>query len=292
MKGIYRFIEDGKVLAESENVLTTEGKALILRYLAGEIPDWAGAVAIGTGTTAATNADRKLVFEAERAAVNLKASKVSAGGVVVRAALDTDYACKIQEVAIISSLVNPANPGSGLVLARFDSEIEDITGGVDDLVNFRVSDKSISLVAGTGGAEVSYPVFVADFDNYQQHDTFSLAYFITDIRTATIRVDFMQDDTNYFRHSFAPGSTLGYKVTDWTKSAMVATGAPDWEQITQLRVTAISSSTTTNVILDALRVNDVDVYTDYGLVSRSVPAAAIDKVEGKELEVEYEITVL
>lgn len=66
MRGIYRVYEDGKLLTEGENLITTAGKTIITQYLAGKIPSYAGAIAIGSGTTAAAVGDTSLAMEYTR----------------------------------------------------------------------------------------------------------------------------------------------------------------------------------------------------------------------------------
>ena len=75
MIGKYIISQDGKVLAEVPNVLTWAGKQTIIKYLAGLISEYAGAIAVGVGSTAANVNDNTLEFEVGRAPVNMKAVK-------------------------------------------------------------------------------------------------------------------------------------------------------------------------------------------------------------------------
>ncbi len=291
MIGTYSFKQDGKVLAKSKNVLTQYGRETFLRFLAGEINEWAGAVVLGSGEAPAALADTRMQYEFLRAAVNLKVSRVSTNSVIIRGILPADTAGRIYEAGLVSSLVNPNTQGIGAVLASFNPQIEDVVGGTEDATNYRVSDRSISVAPGAGASvTVSYPAYVNDFSTYQNYDTFSLAYFNRNANADSIRVRAYVDSTNYFTFTVVPGITTGYRIAEWTRSQFVATGTPSWEDISSLEflVTA-GTGGAASVSLDALRINDVDSYVDYGLVSRSVLTAAVEKFEGQELEVEYEV---
>jgi hypothetical protein len=66
MHGVYRLYKDGEMIAESNNLITSNGKDVIHQYMAGIIQDWASSIAIGAYDTAATINDYKLKYEISR----------------------------------------------------------------------------------------------------------------------------------------------------------------------------------------------------------------------------------
>lgn len=70
--GEYAIILDGKEVARSKNLITTAGKSIIKKFLIGSYPVWGSAIGLGVMPTAATAADTRLKFEADRRSITSK----------------------------------------------------------------------------------------------------------------------------------------------------------------------------------------------------------------------------
>lgn len=293
MSGLYRVYKNGILVSEAPNIITTRGKGLILRYLAGNIGIFAGAIAAGSGATAATLTDTKLEFEFARGAVNLAAANVPAGTVVFKASIPMDTSGIIYEMGLYPFIRQTETEYAGQVFVGFDSTLEELSGGGANTVNYRIGSDSYSVTAAASASTTATAAATrGNFGGYSGDDSFSLAYFINDANTASIRVRLYVDATNYFTYTVTPATTVGYKVTDWNKSAFVATGTPLWDNINyaDFTITAGAAGATT-VQLDGLRVNDSDLYPDYALVSRAILPAPINKLPGEQMDIEYVLEV-
>lgn len=72
IKGRYVIKIDGEVVAERDNLITTNGFFMINRHLARSSIEWAGALAIGAITTAPSISDKTLYYELDRMPITLK----------------------------------------------------------------------------------------------------------------------------------------------------------------------------------------------------------------------------
>lgn len=299
LRGTYRVYKDGLLVAEQPNIITTTGRGLILRYLAGNIGTFAGAIAVGSHAVPATVGDTKLGFEYARGAVTLGAAYVPANQIVFKATIPMETSGLIYEMGLYPFLRQTETEYAGQVYLGFDSNLEGLVGGGVNTTNYRIGTDSYeatvaaSTATATSTATITAEQARGNFIGYGPSDSFSLAYFINDANTASIRVRLYVDNLNYFEYTVSPGTATGYRVTDWNKSAFVATGTPSWEDITYADFTiAAGTGGATTVQLDGLRVNDTDVYPDYGLVSRAVFATPIIKRPGEQMDVEYAMEVV
>lgn len=78
--GKYRLFKNNEEVFESENIITSLGKDLLLKYLSGTISSWGDSLAVGCGydgSTAASSSDSTLKFEMSRSSVNLKSPNIT-----------------------------------------------------------------------------------------------------------------------------------------------------------------------------------------------------------------------
>lgn len=298
-KGTYRVYKDGLLVAEQPNLITDRGRGLILRYLAGNIGTFAGAIAVGSHTTPPAVTDTRLGFEFARGAITLGAANVPARQVVFKATIPMETSGVIYEMGLYPFIRQTDTEYFGQVYLGFDTNLEELTGGGVNTVNYRIGTDSYEATAAASTATATTSTTITagqargNFGGHGPSDVFSLAYFLNDANTASIRVRLYVDNLNYFEYTISPGAITGYRVTDWEKGAFVATGTPSWENITyaDFTITAGTGGATT-VQLDGLRVTDTDVYPDYGLVSRAVFATPIIKRPGEQMDVEYALEVV
>lgn len=291
MQGIYRVFKNGVLVVEVPNLITTRGRSIILRYLAGNLSAWAGGIALGTGSVAPAATDTKLQFEYTRIGVDLRAADVPAGTIVVKGSVPTRLSGSVYELGLYPFARNGSTEHSGLMLIDFDADTEVLSGGTKNTTNYRTGTSSYGVApAASATASVVASQIRSDLSGYGNQDSFSLAYFINDANTASIVVRLKVDDANYFQYTVTPGTVTGYRVSDWLKSEFVATGSPSWEGIASAEfIVTAGAAGATAVQFDGLRINDLDLYPDYALVSRAVLATPIQKFAGEQMDVEYSI---
>jgi hypothetical protein len=287
--GHYNLYLDGELVGSADNSITERGAMVILRYLAGQTGNYAGAIAVGNSQVLSARSDTKLFFELARAVVDVAAPDFINSRVVFKATIPLAVSGLVYELGLYPYLQAPASEYASRLITGFEPSSEPFDLGTPNTVNFRIGTESLGLTAAAGTSVA--PVLSStrdDFSGFAPDDTFSLSYFINDANTASIRVSARTDATNYYSYVITPATTAGYFVSEFSKSEFVATGAPDWSQIVdwQFTVTAGSGGSTA-VQLDGLRINDNTEYIDYALVSRAVLADPITKIPGQQLDVEY-----
>jgi hypothetical protein len=101
----------------------------------------------------------------------------------------------------------------------------------------------------------------------------------------------MTDASNYYSYSLA--TAVGYKLIKATKGSASVTGAPNWANITEIRIITTAAAGTANVEFDAIRIEDVDsVSLDYILVARKVLAVPFTKTDGMSQDTEFSLDVV
>lgn len=93
IKGKYIVRSNGKIIAEKENLITTNGFYMINRHLAKSSIDWAGALTIGAVSAAPAITDKTLYYEIDRMPITLKSyAKMSPKFVVLNKQLTSNIA--------------------------------------------------------------------------------------------------------------------------------------------------------------------------------------------------------
>lgn len=315
MKGFYRFTDDSGTVAEFENIITTDGKTLIAKYLAGLISSYAGAIAVGAGTTAATSADKTLDYEFARVPIsvrNVTGPMSEIYQVSFKGTLPEGLTGVITESAVISQTFNASSGSFGdKVLATFNSGEGWTTISSSNMAlsyifqgypvpatpstdAVRIGPEAILLdSSGTSTITIESPVVQGDFSGYSSSDIFALAYssnYISSGTTATLRL--YSDASSYYSAAFPlttqTDSVWAHRSSKILKSAFAATGTPSWNNIIKVALIVASNNASTNVVLDAISVFDADyITTDYAMISRALAPAPVVKTAGKTMDVEY-----
>jgi hypothetical protein len=303
--GTYRIFQDGKLLGEGKNLITTSGKRLIASYVAGAAPSWAGAIAVGTTTTAATASDKHLGFEITRA--EIKARSVNFGGgtagahrIILKGTLDAAVAGQINELGIYSQY-NISNVGvtETVLIGAGDSgenwTYHNGTTFVATIDTPNTTDNKLGLdgitMTSTGVAKrYRLPNLQLDLSQYGNTDNFLFATKVISGTLTGMQVKFNTDDSNYYSYTFPTMSafaTTSYAAVTFSKSLWTATGTPNWNNITSVEF-IVTSTTSVNLMIDGIRVQDEDsVDPDYALVSHSILGSSITKSGGSPMEIEY-----
>lgn len=288
MTGKYRFIQDGKLIGEVENLLTTEGKFAILRYLAEQSQSIAGSIIAGVSTTAAAATDTLVGFEAERADIIVVSPDYVNQAIVYKAVFPTFERIDIREVGLWTA---KDTAGTNRTVLKFEQDLEAWTVGTWDTTTARLGDNGLSLVALANNTATSVLDNLSmDISTMNANDTFALAYNVGSAFTSAVKVRLMTDDTNYFEFNIAT-PTAGYKVTRFTKSQLTKTGTPTTINKISVLNTATSGGTST-VIFDGLRTDSGDFSNpDALLLSHAVLGTPIVKPAGVPFEIEYVLDV-
>lgn len=102
MKGTFSFYEDGELVGQRDNLITTAGKSAVLRYLAKMVPDYAGSILVGLDGTAPVVGDVRLGCQTSAAPVIMKSVEYSTQTVLFKATLDSNWSGKIYESGLSS----------------------------------------------------------------------------------------------------------------------------------------------------------------------------------------------
>lgn len=291
MRGVYRFYQDGKLIAEHENLLTNEGKRLILRYLAGQSPSLGGAIGLGVSAVPATVNDSILGFEIGRVPVSLKNADYTSNMVLFKGTIEQDATFNIYEAGLWSASSNSLNTEfDSHIITTFETELEEWTNVTVDTTANRTSADAVRIDAAASSTTQSYLDVEMDLAGYSANDTFLLAFSKPNNNISSIKLVFEDTTTG---GSFSLTKTVsslptGYNIIGFRKGDFVASGTVSWDYITRMRFDVAAGGTGGYVILDGLRVEDVDTPNqDYILVSHSVLSSPIVKTSAAPMDVEY-----
>ncbi|QGH76372.1 minor tail protein [Streptomyces phage Daubenski] len=265
-------------------MITTQGKSVIFRYLAGNLPRIADSIAIGIGASAENVNDTALDFEADRVPVSLVSADIVNDKIVFKGTIPQEYVGTIYEVGLWFG-TPPQTAGNSSVIVSFDSTTEDWSTPTWNTSLARIGTDALQVA---GGASSTLTDIVLDLSVFSDSDFMSLAY-NADAAINNVAVRFSTDDTNYYEYSFA--AATGYEIKTMGKTAFTATGTPDWANITKITVSATGTG---NAVFDGIRAEDADTLSvDYSLVARSVLPSPKLKTADTEMDIEYalEITI-
>lgn len=288
MRGLYNVYSDGELIASVPNVITDEGRRVILRYLAGNVGQFGGAVAVGSSQQIPASTDTKLYFEYGRGAVDLVAPDFLTSRIIFKAPLPIALSGVIYELGLYPFMVAPSSDFASNIITGFDPSVEGLSGGTANTANYRIGIESYQLSAAASGTTTATLARTGSYEGYAPEDVFTLGYFVNDANAASIRVRAINDASNYYSYTFTPPTVPGYYTKDFRKADFVKTGNGDWNTITSLdfRLTAGAGGTAV-VQLDGLRVSSTTQYIDYALVSRAVLGAPIFKPVNQQMDIEY-----
>lgn len=264
-------------------MITTQGKSVLFRYLAGNLPRIAESIAIGIGDSAENVNNTILDFEAERVPVTLVSADIVNDKLVFKGTIPQEFVGTIYEVGLWYG--NPQTFGGSSIIVAFDSETEAWSTPTWNTALARIGEDALQVA---GGASSTLSDIALDLSIFSDADFMSLAY-NADAAITNIVLRFSTDVSNYYEYSFT--AATGYEIKAIGKTAFTATGTPDWANITSITVGATGTG---NAVFDGIRAEDADtISTDYALVARSVLSVPKVKTSDTEMDIEYalEITI-
>jgi Flp pilus assembly protein TadG len=295
IKGTYIYYENGKEIYRSSNVITKFGKRFFTEFISGEITASSKDICIGIDSTAATENDTRLGFEYYRTPVNLSSTdiqtvdSVTTYSVVYRAILPQDLSGTISEIGLYPSTRTSLNNYDSKFLSDFSNALDwvDVNNFYPTTVlsNAKIGDSMLKL----SSTEYTSNVFL-DLEGYSSNDTVRVAYYKNNTSSGNIVIRLYTSDTDYYQYSFASQNTVGYHISSnipITDLFGVGLGSPDKSQIVKI---GISKTESADIDVDAIRINDEDTFDpSFGLISRSVPTTPLQKLFGRQVDIEYRL---
>jgi hypothetical protein len=291
MRGTYRFYQNGELIAEQPNLITTEGERLILRYLAGQSPSLGAAIGAGVSSVAATVNDTSLGFEVERVSVNLRNADYTNGAVIFKGTMEQDVVLNIYEMGLWSSAANNlSGEFDSRIITTFDLELETWSNVTADTTANRTSADAVKVSAAISSTTSPRLDVEMDLSGYSANDTFLLAMSKPNNNISTIKLIFedVVGGGNASLTKTVSSLPTGYNIVQFRKGDFTITGTFSWETVTRMGFDVTAGGTAGYVILDGLRVEDLDTPNqDFVLVSHAILGSPIQKTNVAPMDVEY-----
>jgi hypothetical protein len=299
VKGTIRFYENGELVHEQSNLVTTLGNQHILRHFSGIEKGIAQSIAVGVGDTAAAVGDTELEFEIEQADVLLVSPDFTEETVIFKGRLSRGLEAIISEAGLWS-VPEIGRSDLGRMLFRFE-DTDGWDAGTYDNTNTKIGNNSLVLNPALSTTETAVIAndpdlggvgLTLDFSTMGAAQPFKLAADVADANCESIEIMFRTDASNYYTLTIATPA-VGYDIFDLVKGSAVATGTPDWANITQaaIAVTAEAGGAS-QVDFDGLRVERFDGSdVDAVLVTHAILSTPYVKTGDRATDVEYSLSV-
>lgn len=301
VEGIVKIIQNGEVVAEGHNLITTLGKRAILRYLAGQVDNYAGGLAVGISSSTPTTGDQVLGFEVARVEVqNTSVSDYANFDIVFKASLPSDLKANIREVGLISNFTNTSTRGaSNAVLALLDSAGEGwtVTNGpaiTSETTESRFGFDGIKInsipLSTTSVIELSTAL---DMSEYVASDLFKFFYATYDTNCQSIRVEFINNDGKSLYYDIVPATHTAGAGNPQSAIATVGLSsfvnwAADWTDIETIKITTTAKNTgTCSVMYDGLIVADNNGTDENSCLVTHALIGPVNKLADVDMDIEY-----
>ena len=296
LKGTYVFKQNGIEIGRSENLVTTNGKSAILKYLTNSSVEWASALAVGALPTTPTVSDLTLAYEIARSSVTMKSyTPGSPNLIVIKGTLNSSVSANIYEIGLY-----PFNT-SQTMGSRDQFIIDDFS----NLNNWLISTTPLSSNASYYNAyapqspyspriglysaiipantTIINSTFAANLGSYTALDTVDLLVNVANGKSGILNVTFT--DVNGIS-----ATTLAYSFSYTGSYQVLSLNLPS--NISSLstinKITLTTVGTNSQITVDAIRVSvAAEISNSVALVSRSVLTTPIAKIYGTPLDIEY-----
>jgi hypothetical protein len=268
------------------NTLTNNATRVILGYLTGRFNEWAGSIAVGVGSTAATTGDEQLDLEIYRVPITVKEFDTANSTVTVKGTIPTEIVLKVYEIGVFSSARSDS-----ISIIDFDPDFYSITGATESTTYQRAGTNAIQISATSATTQTATLSDIeTNYNDRPADSVFKLGYYPLDLNISSVELRLMDIDENYYSHTFSP-SVTGYAVESWERRDMVNSGSASWaNDITRIDVRVTAGGSDTDFVVDVLELVSEDVTDDF-LISRAVLGSPFLKTSAAELDVEYTITL-
>lgn len=294
-KGTYVFKENGLEVGRSTNLITNNGRDVILRYLAGATTDWASSLAIGAMPITPTVSDTDLNFETARVPIDFKtyrnAIEPDPDLVIVRGTLPQDLSANIYEVGVYPS------PSS----ARLSAKSNAIFADFDNIANWNVSQGTVDVTSyipqGANSPRIGLHSVELDVDTIYENATvnFDISGYTT-VDNLEILVYNTVEGVLTIKFTDFSGTIMTFEYNLVTNEDYQVLSVPFPEGASSMdKISTISIQTDSTAIatVDAIKATNRDELSlqEY-IISKSVLTMPIAKKYGVPLDIEYYIQLL
>lgn len=304
IKGKYIFKQNGEIIAEKENILTSNGINMINRYLTDSAVDWAGSIAVGALYTVSASTDTSLAYEVGRSNVQLKTYRTTSGSnqIILKASLDPQLIASIYEIGVYPQNLDPSSLADNYYISDF-SEIFGSSSVSSWKIGSSVATATNTLTRNTsrsGTYNILVPTgsvayrsgFNLDISDFDQNDYLQVLYFVSATSTAPSLSVSLKDSASLAWNSSTAALTTS--ATGYYTASLSLTSLPDAGFSGLLdSVTLSLSGGTGSVTFDSIKImsgNPKNV--EEILVSRSSSTSPlIIKQYGQAVDIEYYLTV-
>jgi hypothetical protein len=304
-KGTYVFKQDGKEIGRSENLITTNGRKVLLQYLAGTRVDWAADMCFGAIDTAPSLSDIELNFETARVPVSLKTYKSATSGnpdlVIVRGTLPASLYANIYEIGLYpeSKITDVANRNNRIITDF--SDLSNWVASIADQAQSIVDQGTVSITGYSAQGAASpriggFSVDLAQNTSYQNNtfgfnllgysdlDTLKILAYNTAAGIVTITLKDVQNNSYVFTYTLSDNA--GYQIL----SAQFPANVSFTNTINSITIT---TDNTASVTIDAIKASvSTELTNEDYLISKSVLSTPIAKIYGTPLDVEYYVQIM
>jgi hypothetical protein len=294
-KGTYVFKQNNVEIGRSENLITTNGRKVLLQYLAGTRSSWAADMAIGGINTSVNASDIELNFETARYPVALKtyisANETNPDLIVVRATLPPSLYANIYEIGLYPNSKNTnVSNRSNNILTDFSDLTNWVTSqGSTFITGFspqgigspRIGGFSVDLSPST---TYQNNTFGFSLEGYTDLDNLQILVYNTSAGQVTVTMKDFADNEYVFNYNLSANAS--YQVLS----------APFPSNITfsnTINSISISTDSTASLTIDAIKASVTkELSSEDYIISKSILTDPIAKVYGTPLDIEYYIQVL
>lgn len=271
-------------------MITSIGKRYILDYFANKTTSRTKYIAVGIGSDPASINDTKLHFETGRYPVISTSLDYVNSQIIYKAQLPVDLYSKISELGLYQDSGASPTVYDSNVVSFFDNDAEWSNGIIAPSQYSKVGESMFFVQTGNGTAVTTEKVKDFDFSGYSGNDKISVAFY-QDANLSNFRLRLHTTSTDYYYYDFTAEASAGYYLKTISMSDIINNtnkqGSPTTDFEKMSIVVTPESGTVSVLQLDALRIDDMDIYTyDKGIISRSV-ITPVTKEFGRVMDVEY-----
>jgi hypothetical protein len=277
--GIYRIYEDGILVAQTENLITTLGKKEILGILAGKSP-LISRIGLGVGTTAAAVGDLALEFPLVDTPVEFVAPLFDGASskIVYKSRLSEGVSGVINEIGCYNStstnsLMADFEPDSGGGVGLAGAGVEDIRVGRTAPLLDSGTPITTTNVFSPGDARLT--------------DNIALAIKPVGATGGVVTVTLTDTSGKTALYAYTVASNSNYQILKQPLSAWTIQAGFDWFSLQS--ATAARTSGTNTYYVDGLAT--ISTQRSGVLISRAIYPSAVVKKLGVRLDIEYELGI-
>lgn len=258
-------------------MITNNGKAEFLRFVAGMVGQFGSGVALGIGNAAVTANDTRLDCETVRVPVGIRFVDYVNSQVIVKVTLPDSLAGTFYEVGLTEDYVFPRR-------RLVDGSSEEVwSSGQIVPTNARIGGTTLEISASPSGTQTA--TISQDFAIGE--DSVVINYFVgSNVSSAFLRL--RTSDTSYYQTALT--TSAGYHSLSVPLSSFNETSSPNKNELTSILVSVTATSGGTGrIFLDSIDLVAPSLGGD--LLARQVLPSPVTKLAGREMDIELPIDI-